>query len=139
MSKTLFAAGVRTDIGWKDTDKLGVPEDIMACWLITASNMIEWWQDLYAGNGHALPDGTPQGKGDGPYGSAVFDTAIRCFCALERGGNISTGIAWYIEGTEGISISDNHSQPLPGTGRFLVSITEESRKYSKRPYLDYST
>ncbi len=138
LNKTLFAAGVRTDKGWKDTDKRGLPEDIMACWLITASNMIEWWQDLYTGSGHVLPEGTPYGKGEGPYGSAVFDTAIRSFSALERGGNISTGLAWYIEGTEAISISDNHSQPFPGTGRFLRSIPAESREYSKRPYLDYS-
>lgn len=137
-SKVIFAKDVSIEKGWKDTDKRGVPEDIMACWLITASNMIEWWQDCYTTIGLTLPEETPFGKGDGLYGSAVFDTAISSFTALDRGGNISTGLAWYIEGTNDISISDNHSQPIAGTGNFLKDIPQELREYSKKPFLSYS-
>lgn len=62
--------------GWHGVDKLKKPQDIMACWLITASNMLQWWQDRYTEGGNELPEGTPNGIGKGPYKSAIFDDAV---------------------------------------------------------------
>lgn len=130
-----FAKGVSAEKGWHDVEKLKRPEDIMACWLITASNMLQWWQDRYTEAGHQLPADTPDGQGTGPYKSAIFDDAITKFNELRRGANISAGLLWYVEGKkEGIS---NHSFPKPGTGGYLKTIGEGKVDYSKQAFTNY--
>lgn len=134
--KKVFAGGVSLATGWQDVDKLQKPEDYMACWLITASNMIAWWQNRYIETGRKLPEDTPFGKGSGPYQSAIFDEAILCFDGMELGGNINAGLDWYINGTaDGIS---NHSQPRYGTGGYLKTIDPDFIRFSKRPFSNYS-
>ena len=130
--KFFFAKGVSAEKGWHDTEKLQKPEDIMACWLITASNMLQWWQDRYKEAGHKLPENTPDGQGTGPYKAAIFDDAITKFNEMSRGANISAGLLWYVDGeSEGLS---NHSYPKPGTGGYLKNIGVD---YSKRAFIDY--
>ncbi|MCE9107122.1 IdeS/Mac family cysteine endopeptidase [Bacteroides pyogenes] len=133
--RRVFAQGVTVEHGWHDVDKLKKPQDIMACWLITASNMLQWWQDRYTESGNELPEGTPNGIGKGPYKSAIFDDAITKFMAPERGGNITTGLIWYIEG-ENAALA-NHSYPMPGTGGYLKNMQGEPVEYSKKYILSY--
>lgn len=130
-----FAKGVSATKGWHDIEKLKKPEDIMACWLITASNMLQWWQDRYKEAGYELPEGTPDGTGSGPYKSAIFDDAITKFNDLHLGANINAGLLWYVEGKDaGIS---NHSYPKPGTGGYLKNIEGCKVEYSEHAFTDY--
>lgn len=131
----VFALGVTLEEGWLDVDKLRRPEDVMACWLITASNMLQWWQDRYTEQGRALPEGTPHGRGSGLYKSAIFDDALSKFRELRRGGNISSGLLWYIEGRD--AHISNHSYPLPNTGGYLRSVQGGPIDYSQRAFASY--
>lgn len=136
-SNHIFATGVTLEDGWYDVDKLKRPEDIMACWLISASNMLQWWQDLYLEQGNTLPQGTPHGRGTGLYKSAIFDDAISKFRELTRGGNISSGLLWYIEGKH-VKIS-NHSYPLPNTGGYLRDKVVDYSQSAFASYDDWSS
>lgn len=134
--KLIFAKGVTREHGWYDVDKLKRPEDIMTCWLITASNMLQWWQDRYTESGAILPSGTPNGLGDGPYKLAIFDKAIQSFTSLNFGGDISNGLSWYIRGTyphiRGHARPKRHAQ-----GGYLRSIPETTINYPERSFLDF--
>ena len=130
-----FAKGVSEKSGWWDVEKRGVPQDYMACWLITACNMLQWWQDQYQASGHALPQGTPDGEGNGPYQMAILDKAMECFGDLEKGGGIPTGLLWYVEG-KSTDIS-GQSYPKKGTGGYLSSVNPQFIDYSSRPFTIY--
>lgn len=134
---SIFAKGVTVEQGWYDIDKLKRPEDIMACWLITASNMLQWWQDRYVEIGKTLPEGTPNGTGNGMYKSAIFDIAINQFNDLEKGADILDGILWYKEGrTKGIS---NHASPKPNTGGYLKNLDVTEFEYSEEYFSSYDS
>ena len=135
--QSIFAKGVTEEHGWYDIDKLKRPQDLMACWLITASNMLQWWQDRYIETGKTLPEGTPNGTGDGMYKSAIFDIAINQFSDLEKGGDILDGILWYKEGkTKGIS---NHASPNPNTGGYLKNLDATEFECSEEYFVSYDS
>lgn len=132
----IFAKGVSLTEGWYDVDKLRRPEDIMTCWLITASNMLQWWQDRYTDSGATLPAGTPNGRGNGSYGLSIFDEAIKSFASLNYGGDISNGISWYVRGH--YSYIRNHAHPKrKSSGGYLKTIPKEMITYPERSFLDY--
>ena len=133
--ESFFAQGVSEHQGWYDVEKRGVPQDYMACWLITASNLLQWWQDRYVEAGLTLPEGTPNGTGSGPYRMAIMDDAMTHFRDLEKGGSIPTGILWYVEG-KSTDIS-NQSYPQPGTGGYLREVNREYIGYHRQPLVSY--
>ncbi|GAE21490.1 IdeS/Mac family cysteine endopeptidase [Bacteroides pyogenes] len=135
MEHHVFAKGVTVEHGWHDVDKLKRPQDVMACWLITASNMLQWWQDRYIEEGCKLPEGTPNGKGIGPYRSAIFDDAITKFVNLNNGGNITNGLLWYVEGKN--ADITGHAYPVPNTGGYLKKIQGRQLEYGERFFLSY--
>ena len=130
-----FAEGVTLEQGWWDVEKRGVPEDFMACWLITSSNMLQWWQDQYTAMGMKLPEGTPNGPGTGSYQMAILDQAMQSFNDLEKGGSIHTGLLWYIEG-KSTDIS-GQSYPKSNTGGYLKTVSKDYLNYSTRPFIVY--
>ncbi len=135
-SELTFAKGVSLEKGWYDVDKLKRPEDIMICWLITASNMVQWWQDRYTESGAILPSGTPNGIGSSPYKLAVFDEAIKSFTSLNFGGDISNGLSWYIRGI--YPRIRGYAQPRRhALGGYLRSIPETAINYPERFFLDF--
>lgn len=127
----VFAKGVNAEKGWLDIDKRRTPDDIMSCWLITASNMLQWWQDRYKEAGGMLPEGTPDGAGDGIYGAEIFDDAVTRFVDLRHGGDISNGLSWYITGE--YQRVEGHAWPKPGTGGYLKDIA--GMNYTTAPFL----
>lgn len=135
--QSVFAKGVTQEQGWYDIDKLKRPQDLMACWLITASNMLQWWQDRYIETGKTLPEGTPNGAGDGMYKSAIFDIAINQFNDLEKGADIVAGILWYKDGqTKNIS---NHASPKPNTGGYLKNLDATEFEYSEEYFISFDS
>lgn len=132
----MFAQGVSPEAGWYDVDKLRTEQDVMACWLITSSNMLQWWQDRYTEAGKVLPAGTPNGIGTGRYGLAIFDDAITKFRDLHYGANITTGLLWYISGED--AHITGHAYPRPGTGGYLRSLAGQIT-YSPYAFASYDT
>lgn len=133
--EVLFADGVSYEGGWYDADKLKRPEDIMACWLISASNMLQWWQDRYTEAGGKLPSGTPDGIGTGPYQLAIFDSAMASFTQLNYGGDISNAISWYIKGS--YPNITGHARPRRNSGGYLRSVPTQRISYPERSFLSY--
>lgn len=132
-SNVVFARNVDKNKGWYDVDKRkDNPDDIMACWLITACNMLQWWQDDYVSGGNSLPSNIPNGKGNGLYKLAIFDESILMFNDLIKGGTIQNALSWYISGEfEDIL---GLSFPKPGTGGYLKTISGVD--YSRKAFLD---
>lgn len=135
MESHVFAKGVTVKRGWYDVDKQQKPEDFMACWLITASNMLQWWQDRYIEGGNELPPNTPNGIGSGPYKLAIFDDAITKFKDLKYGGDIRNGLLWYIKGED--MQRTGHASPMPNTGGYLKNLGDKRAEYSERDFLSY--
>lgn len=67
----------------------------MACWLITAMNVAQWFADRYLALGHHLPPTWPCGRGK-QYQLKLSEEAMKHF---EMGfGNFMTGFSWFMTG-----------------------------------------
>ena len=103
----VFAEGVTRTSGWYDVNKIGDGSrngDINMCWAAASANLIEWWQDRYVAAGHTLPSTAVTGPGTvyNDYAERTYELALMDIYHdnwnNSKGGNVTTGIAWYFEG-----------------------------------------
>lgn len=106
-TSVVFAEGVTLTSGWYDVNKIGDGSqngDINMCWAAASANLIEWWQDRYEAAGKTLPSTAVRGKGTvfNDYAGRTYELALMDIYHDDwnnmRGGNVTTGIAWYFEG-----------------------------------------
>ena len=106
-TSVVFAEGVTLTSGWYDVNKIGDGSqngDINMCWAAASANRIEWWQDRYEAAGKTLPSTAVRGKGTvfNDYAGRTYELALMDIYHDDwnnmRGGNVTTGIAWYFEG-----------------------------------------
>ena len=94
----VFARGVSLEKGWYDVNKspAGQNGDINMCWAAAGANMLQWWIDNYKRAGHALPAGTPEGKGT-DYELAIFEIFKEQW-DNRQGSQIHFGLRWFLNG-----------------------------------------
>lgn len=112
----VFAEGVSIESGWYDVNKVGKGEngDINMCWAASASNIIQWWQDLYVAKGGVLPEGAITGPGE-TYELALMEM-FHDQWNNNKGGHVVEAVPWYFEGVNYGENASPGSQAYPLEG-----------------------
>ena len=136
----VFAEGVSIESGWYDVNKVGKGEngDINMCWAASASNIIQWWQDLYVAKGGVLPEGAITGPGE-TYELALMEM-FHDQWNNNKGGHVVEAVPWYFEGVNYGENASPGSQayPLEGyDGGYFKSVWKDiyPHLYHAYPYM----
>lgn len=124
----VFVEGVTQESGWYDVNKVGKGEngDINMCWAASASNIIQWWQDVYVSKGGVLPEGAITGPGE-TYELALMEM-YHSQWNNQKGGYVVEAVPWYFEGVfyGETAAAGSQAYPLDGSkGGYFKSVWDD--------------
>lgn len=113
----VWADGVSQEQGWRDYNKSFDGSDNDLCWAITATNIIDWWQNRHP---DVVPATTPKGE-------EIMRTFVQSFS--NAGSDPDEGLAWWFTGEYHPGRPECAARKESATGAYLRNALPDDRPF----------